>query len=108
MTLFSINQQYINPPSHLSIIRTTPRQDNIRNIAKLLLDLTDSLEISSAVEGITTEEEKFDEVTSHITSSNIKTAGKMGKRETIKHGDNVGDTITTVHDNTSQETFWSA
>lgn len=78
---------------------------NIRDIAKLLLDLTDSLEISSTVEGISTEEEKFDEVTSNITSSHIQTACEMGKGETIKHRDDVGNTITTIYHHTSQETF---
>ena len=77
----------------------------IRNIAKFLLDLTHSLEVSSAVEGISVEEEKLDEVTGHITTSHIETAGQMGQGETLEHRNNVGNTITTVHDNTSKKTW---
>jgi hypothetical protein len=77
----------------------------VANIAELFLDLPHGLEVSCAVESITTEEEKLDQVAGDITSSNIKATGQMGKSEALIHGDNVGHTITRVNDNTGQKTL---
>jgi hypothetical protein len=55
----------------------------ITNVAKLFLDLTDSFEISGSVEGITTEKEKLNQITSNITSSDINTLGQVRKSKTF-------------------------
>merc|ERR1711885_4608 len=71
------------------------------NIAKLLLDVTDNLTLSSGGERVATLSEDLHEVVGELTSSKIKTDNGMGKGITFIDGDTVGDTISRVHDNAS-------
>merc|ERR1712129_508419 len=71
------------------------------NIAKLLLDVTDNLALSSGGERVATLSEDLHEVVGQLTSSKVKTDNGMGKSITFIDGDTVGDTISRVHDDTS-------
>merc|ERR1739846_98399 len=71
------------------------------NIAKLLLDVTDNLTLSSGSERITTFSEDLHEVVGELTSSKIKTDNGMGKSITFIDRNSMGDTISRVHNNTS-------
>jgi hypothetical protein len=77
----------------------------VTDIAELFLDLTDSLKISSPVESIPSEKEELDQITSDIAASNIKTLGQIREGITFIHRDDMGNTISRVHDNTSQQTL---
>merc|ERR1719187_2198158 len=74
------------------------------NIAKLLLDVTDNLTLSSSGKGIATFSKDFHQVVGELTSSKIKTDNGMGESITFIDRDSMGDTITRVHDNTSGTT----
>merc|ERR1719205_142467 len=71
------------------------------NIAKLLLDVTDNLALSSGGEGVATLGEDLHQVVGEFTSSKIKTNNGVGKGITFIDRDTMGDTISRVHDNTS-------
>jgi len=77
----------------------------ITDVAELLLDLTDSLEIGSAVEGITTEKKQLDEVASNIGTGDIKTTDEVGHGVTLADRDNVSHTITRVEHDTIKKTL---
>lgn len=77
----------------------------IADIAKLLLHLTDCLEVSSAVEGVTAEEEELNEVARNVTTGHIDALSEVRERETLEDRDNVGHTIARVHHDTSQQTL---
>jgi len=77
----------------------------VANVAELLLDLTDSLKIGSAVEGITTEKKKLDEVAGNIRTGDIKTTHKVGHGVTLANGDDVSHTITRVKHDTIEKTL---
>merc|ERR1719220_3018780 len=74
------------------------------NIAKLLLDVTDNLTLSSGGERVTTLSEDLHEVVGELTASQVQTEDGMGKSITFIDGDVVGDTITRVHDHTGGTT----
>merc|ERR1711974_169327 len=71
------------------------------NIAKLLLDVTDNLPLSSGGEGITTLSQDLHEVVGELTASQVNTEDGMGKSITLIDGDSVRDTISRIHDNPS-------
>jgi len=71
------------------------------NIAKLFLDVTDDLTLSSGCERVATLSEDLHEVVGEFTSSKVKTDNGMWEGITFVDWDTVGDTITGVHDNTS-------
>merc|ERR1719300_289583 len=71
------------------------------NIAKLFLDVTDDLTLSSGCERVATLSEDLHEVVGEFTSSKVKTDNGMWEGITFVDWDTVGDTITRVHDNTS-------
>merc|ERR1712121_208035 len=71
------------------------------NIAELLLDVTDNLALSGGGERVATPSEDLHEVVGELTSSKVKTDDGMGEGITFIDGDTVGDTISSVHDNTS-------
>jgi len=77
----------------------------ITDVAELLLDLTDSLKIGSAVESITTEEKKLDEVASNIGTGNVETTDEVGHGVTLTDRDNVSHTITRVEHDTIKKTL---
>merc|ERR1719508_744910 len=61
------------------------------NIAKLLLDVTDNLTLSSGGERVATLSEDLHQVVGQFTSSKVKTDNGMGKSITFIDGDTVGD-----------------
>merc|ERR1712106_1194963 len=71
------------------------------NVAKLLLDVTDNLSLSSGGEGVATLGKNLHEVVGKLTSSKIKTDNSMWKSITFIYWDTVGNAIPRVHDNTS-------
>merc|ERR1719434_667991 len=74
------------------------------NIAKLFLDVTDNLTLSSGGERVTTLSEDLHEVVGELTASQVQTEDGVGESITFIDGDVVGDTITRVHDHTSGTT----
>lgn len=74
------------------------------DVAQLLLDLADGLEVGGSVEGVATHEEEFDEVAGDITTSNVQSPCQMRECEAVVYGDNVSDTISRVDNNTSSQT----
>merc|ERR1712077_147622 len=74
------------------------------NIAKLLLDVTDNLTLSSGGERVTTLSKDLHEVVGELTASQVQTEDGMGESITFIDGDSVRNTITRVHDNTSGTT----
>lgn len=75
------------------------------DVAELLLDLTDSLKVSRAVKVVSAELEELDEVVGDITTGDVETVGQVRERETLVDGDDVGDTITRVHDDSGEKTL---
>merc|ERR1719355_108301 len=74
------------------------------NIAKLFLDVTDNLPLSSGGERVATLSKDLHEVVGELATSQVQTEDGMRKSITFIDGDSVGDTITRVHDNTSGTT----
>merc|ERR1711994_837293 len=74
------------------------------NIAKLLLDVTDNLPLSSGGERVATLSQDLHEVVGELTASQVQAEDGMGESITLIDGNSVGDTITRVHDNTSGTT----
>merc|ERR1712106_1271747 len=70
------------------------------NIAKLLLDVTDNLTLSSGGERVATFGEDLHQVVGQLTSGKVKTDNSMGKSITFIDWDTVGDTISRIHDDT--------
>jgi len=77
----------------------------VADVAELLLDLTDGLEIGGSVEDVAAEQQQLDQITSDIATGDIETSGQVGQRKTFVDGHNVRDTITRVDDDTSQKTL---
>merc|ERR1712079_26497 len=74
------------------------------NIAKLFLDVTDNLTLSSGGERVTTLSEDLHEVVGELTASQVQTEDGVGESITFIDGDIVGDTVTRVHDHTGGTT----
>merc|ERR1719300_646321 len=74
------------------------------NIAKLLLDVTNNLTLSSGSEGVATLSKDLHQVVGKLTSSEIKTDDGVGKSITFIDRNTMGNTISRVHDNTSGTT----
>merc|ERR1719213_152176 len=74
------------------------------NIAKLLLDVTNNLTLSSGSEGVATLSKDLHQVVGKLTSSEIKTDDGMGESITFIDRNTMGNTISRVHDNTSGTT----
>merc|ERR1711887_344021 len=68
-----------------------------RNIAQLLLDVTDDLALSSGGEGVAPLGEDLHQVVGELTTSQVKTDDGVGESVTLVDGDTVGDTVTGVH-----------
>merc|ERR1711892_1329461 len=74
------------------------------NIAKLLLDVTDNLPLSSGGERVATLSQDLHEVVGQLTASQVETDNGVGEGITFINGDTVGDTVTRVHDDTGGTT----
>merc|ERR1719474_2337835 len=71
------------------------------NIAKLLLNVTDNLTLSSSGKRVSTLSEYLHKIVGKLTSSKVKTDNSMREGITFIDGDSMRDTITRIHDNTS-------
>lgn len=86
--------------------RETVLQINvITDVAELLLHLTDSLEVSGTVEGISAVEEELDKVLGDIASSNVDTLGQVGQTNSLVDGNDVRDSISRIEDDSVHETL---
>jgi len=71
------------------------------NVAELLLDVTDDFTFGRGGEGVATLGQDLHHVVSEITASEIETENGVGEGITFVDGDSVGDTITSIQDDTS-------
>jgi hypothetical protein len=76
----------------------------IRNVTELLLNLAHGLEVGRTVQRVTAAEEKSDQIAGDIATRNIQSTDVVVKNGRFIHGNDVGDTITRVHDDTAAET----
>merc|ERR1711862_377275 len=74
------------------------------NIAELLLDISDNFTFSSGGERVASLSEDFHKVIGQVTASQVQPEDGMGQGITFIDGDSVGNTITTVQDNTGGPT----
>merc|ERR1712165_141642 len=74
------------------------------NIAQLLLDVPDNFPLGSGGEAVASLGEDLHQVVSQVTTGQIQPEDGMGQGITFIDGDSVGDTITTVQDNTGGPT----
>jgi hypothetical protein len=74
------------------------------NVAELLLDVTDDFTFGGGGERVTTLGEDLHEVVSEITTSEIETEDGVREGITFVDGDSVGNSITSIQDNTSGTT----
>ena len=74
------------------------------DVAKLLLDVTNDFTLGRGGEGVAALSKNLHEVVGKVTTSHVDTGNGVGKSETLVDGDNVGDTVTGVEDDTSGTT----
>merc|ERR1712215_504720 len=70
------------------------------NIAELLLDITDDFTLCGGGEGVATLSHDLHKVSGKIATSQVQTEDGVGQGVTFVDGDGVGDTITSVQDDT--------
>merc|ERR1719436_283263 len=71
------------------------------DVAELLLDVTDNLPLGGGSEGVSTLSEDLHQVVGQLTTSQVQTDDGVRESVTFIDGDTVGDTVTSVHDDTS-------
>lgn len=70
-----------------------------RNVAELLLDVTDDFSLGRRREGVAALGKDLHEVVGQVTASHVDTRDGVGKSETLVDGNDVSDTVTGVeHD----------
>lgn len=74
------------------------------DVAEFLLDITDDFTLGGGGEGVAALGENLHEVVRKVTASHVDTGNGVGERETLVDGDNMGDTITGVEDDTGGTT----
>merc|ERR1712243_164379 len=74
------------------------------DIAELLLDVPDNLPLGSGGEGVATLSEDLHQVVGELTSSQVQTDDGVRESVTFIDGDTMGDTVTSIHDDTSGTT----
>ena len=74
------------------------------DVAELLLDVTDNFTLGSGGEGVATLSQNLHQVVGQITTSHVDTGDGVGQGETLVDGDNVGDTVTRVKNDTGGTT----
>lgn len=73
------------------------------DVAKFLLDHPHRFEIRRPVECVATKEKELNKVPGDIATGNIEPAGVLRKRKTVVDGNNVGNTIARVDDNSREQ-----
>merc|ERR1719209_1284882 len=74
------------------------------DVAELLLDVTDNLPLGSGGEGVATLSEDLHQVVGELTASQVQTDDGVRESVTFIDGDTMGDTVTSIHDDTSGTT----
>merc|ERR1719292_68819 len=74
------------------------------DIAELLLDVTDNLPLGGGGEGVAPLGEDLHQVVGQLTSSQVQTDNGVRESITFIDWDTMGDTITSIHDDTSGTT----
>ena len=77
----------------------------VGDIAELLLDLADGLEIGGSVQRIAAAQEEGDQVAGDIATGDVQTADVVVQHGRLVHGDNVRHTITGIHNHTAAQTY---
>jgi hypothetical protein len=75
-----------------------------RDVAELLLDVTDNFTLRGGRERVPTLHENLDEVVGEIASGKVETEDRVRERETFVDGHSVRDTITRVKHDTGRTT----
>ena len=71
-----------------------------RDVAELLLDVTDDFTLGGGGESITTLSQDLHEVVSEVAAGHVETGNGVRQRETLVDGHDVGDTVTRVEHDT--------
>merc|ERR1711921_26558 len=74
------------------------------DVAEFLLDVPDNLPLGSGGEGVATLSEDLHQVVGELTSSQVQTDDGVRESVTFIDGDTMGDTVTSIHDDTSGTT----
>ena len=77
----------------------------VRDVAELLLDGADGFEVGGSVQGVAAASEEGDEVACDVSSGDIESSGEVVENGALVDGDDVGDTITAVYDDTGGQTL---
>ena len=74
------------------------------DVAELLLDVTDDFTFGGGREAVATLGQNLHQVVGQVTASHVNSGDGVWQGETFVDGDNVGDTVTGVEDDTSGTT----
>lgn len=74
------------------------------DVAELLLDITNDFSLGGGGESVTTLSQDLHQVVGKITTSHVNTSNGVRQSETLVDGDNVGNTITGVENDTGGTT----
>lgn len=74
------------------------------DVAELLLDITNDFSLGGGGESVTTLSQNLHQVVGKITTSHVNTSNGVRQSETLVDGDNVGNTITGVENDTGGTT----
>ena len=74
------------------------------DVANLLLDLSDGLEIGRTVEGITTHEQKFDQIPRDVAPGNVEPPREMRECKAIVYRHDVRHAVARVDYDASRQT----
>ena len=75
------------------------------DVAELLLDLPNGLEISSTVERVSAHEEELDEVACDVAAGDVESSREVWKREAVVYGHNMSNTISRVYDYSGSQAY---
>ena len=77
----------------------------VRHVAELLLDLAHRLKVGRPVEGVAPAEEELDQVAGDVAAGHVEAFRKVVEYDGLVHGDDVGDTVAGVDDDTRAKTL---
>jgi hypothetical protein len=76
----------------------------VGDVAQLLLNLTNRLEIGGSVQRITPAKEEGDEVTGNVATGDVQSLDVVVQHGRFVHGDNVCHAVTGVHNHAAAQT----
>jgi len=74
------------------------------DVANLLLDLSDGLEIGRTVEGVTTHEQEFDQIPRDIAPGDVEPSREMRECEAVVYRHDVRHAVARVDHDASRQT----